>query len=319
MLSVVIMHEAKKSPNRRSQRLISDVMPSGQVTGSKINASGGKPDVVSRPQIISAIQPSAALQATEKKPNTEDYMSAIEHIHELRSRLIWCVAALMFGSALGYVYRHQVIDIVTRPLGEQLYFSSPTGGFDFLVKVCLSVGLLITVPVMMFNLVKFIGPAIPRRIAYRTSGVVAASIGLAFCGGAFAYFVCLPAALHFLTQFSSGQLHSIIFANEYFSFVMLYVVGFAVLFQMPLLLLFINKITPLSPRSLIKKQRVIILASFVIAAILTPTPDPFNQTLMAAPIIGLYQTSVGVVWQSNRRSAKRFRRQTLPQEQAIFA
>src|SRR5690606_20255917 len=121
----------------------------------------------------------------------------------------------------------------------------------------------------------------------------------------------LPAALHFLSNFSTGSVTSLISANEYFNFVMIYVACFALLFQMPLIIAFINKITPLTPRLLMKKQRFVILGSFIVAAIITPTPDPLNQTLMALPIIGLYQSSIGVVWQSNRRTRKKSHRRQM--------
>jgi sec-independent protein translocase protein TatC len=120
-------------------------------------------------------------------------------------------------------------------------------------------------------------------------------------GAAFAYFITLPAALHFLNEFSSDQVKALISTNEYISFVTIYVAAFAILFQLPLILLFINHITPLSPGALMRQQRLVILLSFVAAAVITPTPDIVNQTFMALPIIVLYQISMALVWLVNRR------------------
>lgn len=239
---------------------------------------------------------------TEHKPDDTPKLTVSEHIEEFRKRLIVSLLALFVGGALGYVYRDQVFDVLIRPLNRELYYTNPAGGFEFLVKVCLFVGFLAAIPILVYQLMKFLAPALPKNITYKTSKVMLASVSLAVAGACFAYFVSLPAALHFLNNFSSGPINELITANEYFNFVMIYVVGFAALFQMPLILFFINKITPLSPKTLMSKQRFVILGSFIVAAILTPTPDPFNQVLMAAPMIMLYQSSIGVVWTSNRRN-----------------
>lgn len=219
----------------------------------------------------------------------------MDHVGELRRRALWCLIALLIGGVLGYRYQDQIIAWLVKPLGQQLFYTSPTGGFDFLIKICLFFGFILAVPVIIYNLFKFISPAIPPHITYSFFKIIVVSILLALAGVAFAYFVSLPAALHFLNNFSNDQVSSLINAQEYFNFVMLYMAGFALLFQMPLVFSFINKVKPLKPARLLKQQRVVILISFIVAAILTPTPDPINQALMAAPIIALYQTSIGVV------------------------
>jgi Sec-independent protein secretion pathway component TatC len=96
-----------------------------------------------------------------------------------------------------------------------------------------------------------------------------------------------------------------IIVGEYLNFVFSYLLGFAVLFQLPLIMLFINRIKPQEPKKLIKHQRWVILISFIIAAVLTPTPDPINQFIMAAPIILLYQVSVMLIWLQNRRTSNK--------------
>ncbi len=244
-------------------------------------------------------------KAKKVDPNPEKRQTIEHHINELRQRALYCVIALVIGGAIGYKYQSEIIAWLVKPLGQQLFYTSPTGGFDFLIKICLFFGFLLAIPIIIYNIIRFVAPAVPKHVTYSTAKILIISVILAICGVAFAYFVSLPAALHFLNGFTNQQVESLISAQEYFNFVMIYLAGFAALFQMPLLFAFINKIRPMKPRELMKKQRVVILVSFIIAAVLTPTPDPMNQTLMAVPIIGLYQTSIGVVWQENKRTTKK--------------
>jgi len=217
------------------------------------------------------------------------------------------VLALIFGGTIGYFLQARIIRWLTQPLGEKLFYTSPTGGFDFLIKICIFFGLLLTIPIIIFNIIRFISPALPKHVTYSTAKVLLIAVCLALTGVSFAYYVSLPAALHFLSGFSNQDIESLISAQEYFNFMMIYIAGFAALFQMPLLIAFINKVTPLTPSTLLKKQRVIILVSFIVAAVLTPTPDPINQVLMAFPIIVLYQVSIGIVWRENRKRKHRTR------------
>lgn len=242
-------------------------------------------------------------------------VSLMTHVEEMRKRAMGSVLALLVGGVIGYHFQEQIIAWLVKPLGQQLFYTSPTGGFDFLIKICLFFGFLLAIPVIIYNFIRFIAPAIPGQVAYKTSRILLISTALALSGVAFAYYISLPSALHFLGEFSNSQITSLISAQEYFNFVMIYLAGFAALFQMPLIFSFINKVVPLHPASLMKKQRVVILVSFIIAAVLTPTPDPINQTLMAVPIIGLYQTSIGVVWQNNRKKGYKQRGQTLMMEE----
>jgi sec-independent protein translocase protein TatC len=152
----------------------------------------------------------------------------------------------------------------------------------------------------MYQIGKFISPSFVRYKG-RILRLLLFSVILASLGVLFAYYVSLPAALHFLANVDTQDLQSIITVNEYLNFVIGYVAGFALLFQLPLLMLFINRIKPLRPGRLMRIQRWVILISFIVAAFLTPTPDPINQAIMAFPIILLYQFSIGLIWFVNRR------------------
>lgn len=224
----------------------------------------------------------------------------IEHVQELRLRLLVPALFLLIGGVVGYLLREPVQALLMKPLSQPLFYTSPAGGFEFVFKVSLFVGVLAAVPVLTYNLLKFLEPAMPSHVNYLIIKVLVASVSLAGLGAGFAYFVSLPAALHFLSEFGGADVHSLISTNEYLSFVTLYMAGFALLFQLPLILLFINRMTPLDPGRLLRRQRLVIVASFVLAAIVTPTPDPFNQLIMAGPMILLYEFSVALVWLTNR-------------------
>lgn len=223
-----------------------------------------------------------------------------EHVRELRRRSIYFFATLFLGSIVGFAIHQRLFSLIRRPLQQQLYYTTPTGGFNAIIKISIVFGVIVAVPVLVYQLGKFLSPAFNRRI--HAIPIILFSIILAASGVLFAYFISLPAALRFLANIDTKNLQSLITVNEYLNFVFSYVAGFALLFQLPLIMLFINRIKPQRPGSLMRIQRWVILGSFIVAAILTPTPDPVNQFIMAAPIILLYQFSVVLIWFINRKN-----------------
>ncbi|HVQ44303.1 MAG TPA: twin-arginine translocase subunit TatC [Candidatus Saccharimonadia bacterium] len=224
----------------------------------------------------------------------------IEHLHELRRRLFWSLGTVAIGAAAGYQLHQQLMDILLRPYGQKLYYSSLTGGLDFLIRICLFFGILVAIPVVTYNLLRFIEPVMKHGFHARILKLLGCSVALAVAGIMFAYFVCLPAAVQFLSNFGGGRIQALVSTDQYLNFVMIYLAGFAAIFQLPLILLFINHVTPLPPRTLMKQQRIFIVASFVAAAIITPTPDAVNMAIMALPMILLYQGTILVIWLRNR-------------------
>ncbi len=300
--------------NRIAVRLVNDVaMPAtpAKAKAKVVPKSAPAPKILPThhlkpsPEVDESLLQQASSNLYKPSPARQKQIDKVvtvgEHLAELRKRLAYSLIALLIGTAIGYNLREQVISILVKPLGKQLYYTNPTGGLDFLLKICMFIGFIVALPVIVYNLIQFVAPAVKNRLAERGAKILFYSVILAAAGMTFAYVVCLPAALKFLGEFTSGKIESLITASEYFNFVMLYLGGFAALFQMPLIFVFVNKINRLNAKKLMSKQRVVILVGFVVAAILTPTPDPLNQTLMALPIIVLYQLSVSAVWLANRR------------------
>lgn len=247
--------------------------------------------------------------------SAEQRLTFAEHIHELRKRLMWALLFVAIGAGIGYALNDTILTILQQPLNERLYYNTPTGAFSFIIKVCCVFGFVVALPVVVYQIFAFFGPLVKARTRRSFVTYVLLSVLLA-CGGiAFAYFISLPAALHFLVNFGSGSgdIQALITADEYFNFVLAYIAGFAVLFQLPLIILFINRATPLKPKQLLGGTRYVILASFIISAIITPTPDPMNQALMAGPIIGLYFVSVLVVALTNRFKRDKKPVETVPE------
>ena len=228
------------------------------------------------------------------------------HITEIRKRLMWISGVLIIGMGIGWQYHQKIINILVRPLEhETLIYTSPTGGFEFIMKICFFLGVLVATPVIIYHILRFIQPVTSVK---RLSSVVlymVFSVLLLALGVSFAWLISLPSALYFLDNVGDQHIQALLSTNEYMSFVMIYLAGFGLLFQIPLLLVFINNnITPLKPNKLMKAQKYIIIGSFIVAAILTPTPDPMNQVLMALPMILLYQVGIGLIWAFNLRRSK---------------
>ena len=224
----------------------------------------------------------------------------IVHLQEVRSRLLWSFTFLLFGAVLAYFFHQSILIFLVKPLHKPLFYTSPAGAFDLVVKICLSTGFLLSLPIFTYHVLKFLEPVLPEHVKTHLPWFLLAAALLMLTGLSFAYFVSLPAALYFLGEFGSAQVQSLISTNEYFSFVVRYLAGFGILFQLPLILLLINSITPLKLKTLMHYQRYVIVLSFILAAVLTPTPDPLNQTIMAVPIILLYEVSVLAIWYVNR-------------------
>lgn len=220
----------------------------------------------------------------------------LDHIYELRRRLFWVVGFVVLASSAAFPFYQQIIDGLTLPLGggQNLYYLTPIGGFSFIVKICLYVGILCGIPLIIYHLYRYLEPLMPHSKKPVLLYVGMSSL-LAVAGIMFAYFVSLPAALHFLTGFNIDNVQAMLTVDSYLSFVMTYMLAAALLFQIPLVLLIINGIRPTPPRTLMKLQRYVILGSFIIAAVISPTPDLVNQALLAGPIIAMYQIGVVLV------------------------
>ena len=226
----------------------------------------------------------------------------IEHLYELRKRLFYvAVSVLVFGVAAYGVQQHIVNALLKPAKHQQFIYTTPGGGIDFLFRLCLYVGIACSIPVIVFQMLKYLEPLIKKdAVRFIGWGSFASSM-LAIAGMVFGYFVGLPAALHFLLhQFSNHQIQALLSIQSYMSFVMIYLLGSALLFQMPLILLLINRIKPLKPGKLLKYERWVIAAAVILGGILNPTPNIVDQAMLAGPMILTYQVGILLIWFVNR-------------------
>jgi len=223
-----------------------------------------------------------------------------DHVNELRLRLLVWFIFFIAGSVIGFLKSGFFLSLMVKPLGEPLFYTSPMGGFNFIMQIAILFGFLVSLPILIYEIIKFCQPVLSTNVKKVVPKLVIFSFCLLILSLFIAFYIFIPAAIHFLKGFGGSQIQALITTNEYFSFILIYLIGLAILFQMPVIILLINYITRLTTKQLMKWQKIMIVLSFVVAAILTPTPDPINQTIMAAPIIVLYEISILLVWMVNR-------------------
>lgn len=230
----------------------------------------------------------------------------IAHVHELRKRLFIIALSVSLFAGIAYSVEKQLTAWLLKPAGaQQFIYTTPGGGFDFLFKLCLYAGIAASIPVIVYQLFRYLQPLFKyegRR--FMLTCTLWSSI-LAISGIAFGYFAGLPPAMKFLLEdFSSNQISALITIQSYMSFVLIYLLGAALLFQLPLIILLINRIKPLSPRSLMqmKYQRWVIVGALIVGAIVSPTPDIRNQLMLSIPVILMYELSILLIWARNRHS-----------------
>lgn len=229
----------------------------------------------------------------------------MDHVQELKSRLFWVAIFFVVAAAASYPFFNTITYLLLKPLGNhKLYYLSPAGGFSFMIKVCMYAGLIGVLPVIIYHLYKFVAPVMKKEHARAIIVYTLMSMFLALGGIVFAYIISLPAALHFLTDIDVNRVTAMLTIDAYMSFVIAYLIAGALLFQLPLVMLIINSVTPLKPKKLMSFQRHIIIGSFVVAALISPTPDMVNQSLLAAPMVVMYQIGIMLVWSVNRKKTK---------------
>lgn len=244
-----------------------------------------------------------------KTSSEHQKLPLIEHLYELRRRLFYVAVSVAGGSIFAYAVQQHIIAILLRPShGQHFIYTSPLGGINFLFSVCLDVGIAISIPIIIYHLLRFLEPLMKATTAkFIFFGSVTSGI-IALVGILFGYFIGLPAALNFLLhQFTSAQIAPLVTIQSYMSFVTVYLLGSALMFQLPLILIFINRIKPLKPSGLIHHERHAIIFAFVAGFIMNPTPNLLDQLIVVAPLLIMYQVGIGVIWYINRpKAASRF-------------
>lgn len=220
-------------------------------------------------------------------------LTITEHLEELRQRLIKAMIAVAICTTGSFFFAKQVFFILLRPVpGIQPVFTQVTEMLGTYMRVALLTGLIISMPFLVYQGIMFVAPGLTpkeRRYLY----LMLPGITLSFLAGVvFSYFVLLPAALNFLITFGQDIATPLIKIDNYVSVVTRLLFWVGVIFETPLVIFFLARIGMVSPRLLSQYRKYAYVVAFVLAAVITPTIDPVNQTLVAGPLIALYEVGI---------------------------
>jgi sec-independent protein translocase protein TatC len=242
------------------------------------------------------------METKETTETKEDHkMSLTGHLVELRKRLTRSLIAVGIGFGGCYYYKDWIFDIVTRPLtkvlpkNSYLIYTGLTEAFFVYMKLAFFASLIITCPFILYQIWKFIAPALHSKEKKYVLPFVFFSTLLFISGVLFGYFIALPPAFGFFVSFNNKYLQAMISFSDYLSLFVTFLLGFGLSFELPIFMFFLAKLGIVNAKMLSKQRRYAILVIFIVAAILTPSPDALSQILMAIPLMFLYEVSIFVV------------------------
>jgi sec-independent protein translocase protein TatC len=218
-------------------------------------------------------------------------LSLMQHLGELRSRLMVASFGVLIATTVAFFFAKDIILALEAPahLGKPLQIISPTEGFTTYMRVSLFTGIALSMPIILYEIYAYVDPAL-RPNERRFLLTLGPFVLLLFVGGmAFCYFLLLPNAINFLFTFGSDVFEASPRASEYISFVTTFILGVGLVFEMPVIIFAVTRIGLVSRDWLAKQRRFVLLFVFIAGAIITPTPDPFNQTLVAVPMYLLFE------------------------------
>jgi len=238
----------------------------------------------------------------------EAKMSFMEHLGELRTRIVRALVALLVGTVIVLPFSQHIVDWLARPvtkLNYELVFTAPAEAFWVQMKVGLIVGIFLSAPAILWQVWAFVAPGLhEHEKKYALPFVVIGSL-LFIGGGAFSLFVVTPYAIQFLLSYARPGLKPMITLQNHIDFLLKFTLAFGAVFELPLAITILARIGIVTSKMLARNRKYAILGAFIAGAVLTPTPDAFNQTLMAGPLILLYE--VGII------CARIFGRQPAPE------
>ncbi|HMG02001.1 MAG TPA: twin-arginine translocase subunit TatC [Edaphobacter sp.] len=229
-------------------------------------------------------------------------MSLMEHLGELRKRLIHSVVYLLIGFAVAYAFHERLYGVVSHPIDMlklDLNFTHPTDGLNLYLKTSLVGGAILASPFILYQIWLFIAPGMYSNEKRYVIPFMTATVALFFAGVWFGYHWVLPGALKVLIGDFGKRFHPIITIEDYTSFFLAVILGLGITFELPILIFFLSILGIVDAKFLIRHIRYAILAIFVIAAIICPLPDPVSMCLFATPMLVLYMVGVGVAWVFN--------------------
>lgn len=225
--------------------------------------------------------------------NEEARMSILDHLAELRDRLMKAIIALAIGVVAGTFVAPRLLRLLVAPLGDQVPIAiAPTEAPAVFFKVSLVIGLVLAMPVIVYQVFRFVAPGLrPKERRYIFIGAPVAALSFA-AGVVFASLVLVPAAMPFLRGFLAGIVEQRYSINNYISFVSTVLLWAGLVFETPLVMFFLAKLGVATPKGFGKARRVVVIGAAAGAAVITPTTDPVNMLLIMGPFLLLYELGI---------------------------
>jgi sec-independent protein translocase protein TatC len=220
-------------------------------------------------------------------------MPIMSHLRELRDRIFKSLIALAIGVGIGFIFAPQLIVFLKHPAGNISFQAiKPMENLTVFFKASLVLGLIVAMPFLVYQIFAFVAPGLTSKERNYIYKIVPAVVLMFILGLSFAYFVALPPAMHFMANFMSNIASNDWQISEYIDIVTRMLVVIGLVFETPLVIMFMARMGLVSPQWLAGKRKWWFVLAFVISAIVTPTPDPVNQTVIAIPLILLFELSI---------------------------
>jgi sec-independent protein translocase protein TatC len=229
-------------------------------------------------------------------------MSFLEHLDELRKRIVWALVAIVVGALIAAFFRNQIFDFIMSPIvavlppGQTLIFTEPTEALMLYLKMIVLVGLLVASPAVMTQVWLFVAPGLYANEKKLAIPFVAMSSFFFVTGAVFSHYIVFPLTFAFFQSFASDKLTFMPRIEPAFGLYVKLMLTFGLIFEMPTLVLFLAKMGVITARFLIRNMKYAILIMFIVGAVLSPGTDPVGQVLMAGPMFLLYLISIGLAW-----------------------
>jgi sec-independent protein translocase protein TatC len=227
----------------------------------------------------------------------------MRHFKELRKRVMWSAISVIIATLLSFLYIDKIIDILKIPAGNvQFIFIEVTEAFSTYMKLGVLIGLLVAMPFIIYQILMFIVPALRPSETKMVLFAIPFVVVMFYGGILFCYFLILPPAMHFLMNFGSSEATIQPRLSLYLDVVTRLMLVVGLVFELPVITSFLSFIGIISYKWLTQKRKWWILAAFIIAAVITPTPDMVNQSIVAGILIILYEFGVVLSWLIGKRN-----------------
>lgn len=234
----------------------------------------------------------------------EKEMSFLEHLEELRRRILKSLFAVVVGAIAVYFFSDKLVDIVSAPLTEVgVYFKAPTEAFLVRLKLSIFAGAVVAIPIIFYQVWMFVGPGLLKSEVKIVIPIVLSSTIFFLIGGGFCFFYVIPLAIKFLLGFATENMQPMIMIGDYVSFVGMMVLAFGLVFELPVASFILGRLGVINHKIMGKGRRFAVVGILILGAVLTP-PDVISQLLLAGPLYLLYEISIIVVWLTARKEEK---------------